>query len=317
MKYHILGNSDLKVSKVCLGTWVMGGDHWGDIKDSECISTIRTAIDCGINFIDTAPAYGVGHAETLVGKAIKGIKDKVIIATKCGIIREGGNFSFNLSRENIKREIEDSLRRLDIEVIDLYQCHWPDPSTPIEATMEILLRLKEEGKIRHIGVSNFERPLLEKALSLAPVVTNQPQYSLLDRRIEKELLPFCNDNKIGTLPYGPLGSGILTGKYKERPQFKQGDARNFFYKYYEENNWNKVQILLKEMKEISEYHRKPLPHVAINWLKQQEGVSSVLVGARNPAQAKENAGALEWDLSRDELNRLTQISDSIWKEIIT
>src|SRR3989304_5656866 len=178
MRYKLLGSSALRVSVVGLGTWVMGGENWGKADDAKSIATIQKAIDSGINLIDTAPAYGNGHAEEIVGKAIKGKRSKVIIATKCGIDRRSG-FEFNLKPEFIRIELENSLKRLNIDVIDLYQCHWPDPSTPVEDSMNELIKMQSQGKIRYIGVSNFDIPLLEKALDTAPVVSIQTHYSLL------------------------------------------------------------------------------------------------------------------------------------------
>ena len=227
MKYRKLGTSDLVVSEVGLGTWVLGGDHWGHAEDEESIAAIHAALDSGINLIDTAPAYGRGHAEEIVGKAIKGRRARVIVATKCGVHRDGKKFSYSPKPDDIRKEIEDSLRRLGLDTIDLYQCHWPDPKTPVEETMREMLKMRDAGKIRHIGVSNFDVPLLERALAVAPVVSLQPHYSLLERKVEQSILPFCREKKIGIISYGTLGSGILTGKYVEPPCFSKGDCRSF------------------------------------------------------------------------------------------
>ena len=306
MRYKTLSKSDLKVSVIGLGTWVMGGENWGKADDTKSIATIHKAIDSGINLIDTAPAYGNGHAEEIVGKAIRGKRSQLIIATKCGIDRRSG-FAFNLKPEFIRMEIENSLKRLNIDAIDLYQCHWPDPSTPVEDSMNELLKMQSQGKIRYIGVSNFDVPLLEKAMETTPLVSVQPHYSLLERDIEKNLLPFCREKNIGVLTYGSIGGGILTGKYKKPQSFGGMDARNFFYAFFKEPYWSKTQNLISEMKEIAEKHRKPLAHIAINWVTQQSGITSALVGARTPEQIEINAGAGEWELSQEELQ---QIQDS-------
>jgi aryl-alcohol dehydrogenase-like predicted oxidoreductase len=314
MRYRKLGNSRLEVSVVGLGTWVLGGDHWGKTDDNQSIATIRKAIDVGINLIDTAPAYGEGHAEEITGRAIKGLREKVVIATKCGVHRVGKEFKFILKPEEIRKELEHSLRRLDIETIDLYQCHWPDPDTPIEDTMAEMLKMKDEGKIRYIGVSNFEVPLLRKAIAAAPVVSLQPHYSLLERKIEKEILPFCREKEVGILAYGSLGSGILTGKYRQPPQFKKGDARSFFYPFYKEPYWSRTQELLAEMRKVADRRGKPNAQVAINWVNQQEGVTSALVGARTPDQSLTNAGAGEWELSKGEVDSITLACDRIFAD---
>ena len=184
----MLGSSTLRVSVVSLGTWVFGGDNWGKVDDNESIATIQKAIELGINLIDTAPIYGDGHAEEIVGKAIKGKRDKVFIATKCGLRKRERTFIHDLSPSQIRKELEHSLSRLNIDSVDLYQCHWPDPKTPIEATLEEMLKMQSEGKINNIGVSNFDQPLLEKALRFAPVVCNQVHYSLLERSVEENHL---------------------------------------------------------------------------------------------------------------------------------
>ena len=301
MEYRLLGKSELSVSVIGLGTWALGGKDWGPIDEGEAITAIQKAIDCGINLIDTAPIYGNGYSEEIVGKAIKACRHRVIIATKCGIHQRGNEIVNDLKPKAIRRELENSLKRMGIEVIDLYQCHWPDPNTPIEDTMGEMLKMKAEGKIRYIGVSNFDTFLLERALKVAPIVSNQVPYSLVNREIERRLLPFCKEQGVGILAYGPLGGGILTGKYKEKPIFKRGDARSFFYTYYEEPHWSRIQMLLKDVEQISVRYSKPISQIAINWIRQQPGISTVLVGARNPKQAEANAAAGTWQLSAEDL----------------
>src|SRR6056297_3297453 len=197
MKYRNLGNSDLEISAVGLGTWAYGDDTFGEVDDRQSIRAIKAAVDSGINLIDTAPAYGAGHAEKVVGQAIEGIRDKVVIATKCGVHREGQKYINDLTPKRIRKEIEDSLRRLNIEQIDLYQIHWPDPDTPLKDSVEELLKLKKEGKFRYLGVSNFGTSLMEKISELTDIVSLQPQYSILERDIEEEILPYIRKNNIG------------------------------------------------------------------------------------------------------------------------
>ena len=313
MQCRKLGTSDLTVSSVGLGTWVLGGDHWGATETEGSIAAIRAAIDAGINLIDTAPAYGIGRAEEIVGKAIKGRRERVIVATKCGVRREGKRFSYSLAPADVRKEVEASLLRLGLDGIDLYQCHWPDPKTPIEDTMGELLRIKGEGKIRCIGVSNFDLPLLEKALAVAPVVSLQPHYSLLERKTEQSILPFCREKQIGIISYRTRGSGILTGKYLEPPCFSKGDCRNFFYLFYKEPYWSRTQSLLQELKKVAKARGVPCAQVAINWARQQDGVTSVLVGARTAEQAIMNAGAGDWTLSKEELDSITTACNRIFE----
>jgi len=312
MKYRKLGSSHMEVSVVSLGTWVLGGDQWGEADDKQSIATIQSAIDLGINLIDTAPAYGLGHAEEIVGKAIKGRRDRIFIASKCGLQKRGKRFVVSLKPHDIRKELEDSLLRMGIETIDLYQCHWPDPNTPIEWTLEEMQRLQSEGKISALGVSNFDVPLLEKASNVAPVTSVQPQYSLLERDVERALLPFCTKRQIGVMTYGSLGGGILTGKYEERPTFKKNDARNYFYRYYREPLWRLVQDLLEEMKKISLENGKPIAQVAINWILERAGVTTAIVGARTPEQVAINADASSWVLPKDDVLRIDQAYQRIF-----
>ncbi len=300
MKYNKFQNTDLKVSAIGLGTWVFGGEFWGGAKEEGCVDVVGVAIDQGVNFIDTAPFYGFGKAENIVGKAIKNKRDKVILATKCGLIRKGKEIIHNLKADSIRTEIEGSLKRLQVEYIDLYQCHWPDPNTSIIETMDVLNQLKEEGKIRYVGVSNFGLDLLEKVTGLADVISLQNQYSLLERGLENGTISYCRDEKIGVIAYGALGGGILSGKYVEPPVWKGADARNFFYKYYKEEKFRKVQEILLELEKIL----RPLNQIALNWVRQQEQVIVTLVGCRNVKQVLENAEAMSWDLSEDELRRI-------------
>jgi len=301
MEHRRLGKSELNVSVIGLGTWAIGGTFWGPTSEAETIAAIQKAIDCGINLIDTAPIYGDGHSEEIIGKAIKGRRQQLVIATKCGARLKGIDLVNDLTPKSIRKEIEISLKRLDTDVIDLYQCHYPDPNTPIEDTMQEMAKMKAEGKIRHIGVSNFDAALLRRAQKVAQIASNQVQYSLVNREIENELIPFCLKQDIGILAYGPMGGGILSGKYKEKPKFEKGDARTFFYNYYEEPHWSKVQALLKDLEQIAARHGKPVSQVALNWARQQPGITSALAGARSPQQAEANAAAGSWQLSSEDL----------------
>jgi aryl-alcohol dehydrogenase-like predicted oxidoreductase len=308
MEYRRLGKSELSISSIGLGAWAIGGKFWGHTDESAAIAAIQKAIDSGINLIDTAPVYGEGHSEKVVGKAIKGRRHQVVVATKCGIYFKGPDLAHDLSPKAIRKELEVSLKLLDTDVIDLYQCHLPDPNTPIEETIGEMAKMKAEGKVRAIGVSNFDAALTKKAQNVALIASNQVQYSLLSRDIESELIPFCLENNIGILAYGPMGGGILTGKYKQKPKFEEGDARTWFYNFYAEPLWSKAQALLKGLEPIAERHGKPVAHVAINWVRQRAGITSALVGARSPEQAEANAAAGNWQLSSEEMSSIEKLA---------
>ena len=227
MHYRSLGKTALKLPVVSFGAWAIGGWMWGGTDDQAAVRALQCAIDEGMNCIDTAPGYGLGHSERIVGEAIAGRREKVIIATKCGLRWDctDGDFFFetefqgkpcaiyrNLTKASIIKECEDSLERMKIDCIDLLQCHWPDPTTPIDETMEALLGLQAAGKIRAFGVSNFTVEMMEACLRTAPIASDQPKYNALEREIEAEVLPFCEKNQISVLAYSPIAQGLLTGK---------------------------------------------------------------------------------------------------------
>jgi aryl-alcohol dehydrogenase-like predicted oxidoreductase len=306
MKYRKLGASDLHVSVVGMGTWAIGNDFWGQVDDEESIRAIQAGLDAGINFVDTAPAYGAGHAEEVVGRAIKGRRDDVVVATKVGIIRTENDFVRNLKPESIRQEVDDSLRRLGVDTIDLYQIHWPDPRTPIAETMGELKKAQEAGKFRHLGVSNFNIKQMDELRQFGQMVSLQPHYSLLKRDIEGKVVQYCRDNSIGIVNYGTLAGGILTGKFREIPELEEGDYRAQFYPWFKEPVWSKVQSLLDVLREIADERGVPVAQVAINWTLQQPGITSSLVGAKNPSQAESNAGAGELELTQAELDRIAE-----------
>lgn len=300
MRYRTLGPDGLAVSIVGIGTWVTGGENWGPVDDRQSLLALDQALAEGINLIDTAPSYGSGHSERLVAKAIKGKRDRVLIATKCGLRKSGNRHEISLKPADIRNDLEGSLTRLRVETVDLYQCHWPDPHTPIEDTMGELIRLQHEGKIRYIGVSNFDQHLLQRALAVAPVISLQAQYSILERSIEKSVLPFCRDVGLGVMAYGALAGGVLSGKYTEPPAFKKNDARSFFYRYYREPQWGHVAAVIEQLSAIARERNKPTAQVALNWVIRQHGVTSAVVGLRSPAQAAVITGAATWELTAEE-----------------
>lgn len=307
MNYHTIGKSNLIISEIILGTWAIGGSHWGKYDEAAAIETIEAAIDNGVTTIDTAPAYGNGHAEKLIGTIIKNKREKVIIATKCGIEPEKG-LSINLSPAFLQLELDNSLKRLNTDYIDLYQCHWPDPKTPIRETMDFLMKKVEEKKIRHIGVSNFRDNEIRESVKFAPIASMQREYSLLDRSVELEIQKTCIEKKIGFIAYGPLGGGVLTGKYKELPSFSSLDARTFFYKYYSAEKWPAIQKMVDTIQTVAREKGCAPEHVAIRWVLSQPGVNGAIVGARTPAQLISNIKACDIVLSEDDLKRLSDVS---------
>ncbi|MFP4021840.1 MAG: aldo/keto reductase, partial [Halanaerobium sp.] len=293
-----------------------GDDTFGEVDDRQSIRAIKAAVDSGINLIDTAPAYGAGHAEKVVGQAIEGIRDKVVIATKCGVHREGQKYVNDLTPKRIRKEIEDSLRRLNIEQIDLYQIHWPDPDTPLKDSVEELLKLKKEGKFKYLGVSNFGVDLMNQITEMTDIISLQPHYSLLRRDIEAEILPYLRENNLGSLTYGTLGGGILSAKYKQRPEFdEEKDNRDGFYPFFKKENWPQTQSLISLLEDIADKYRQTPAQIAINWAIKRPGITTALVGAKNEKQAAENAAAADFDLREEDMSALTQESDKVIKNL--
>ena len=328
MEYRQLGTSDLKLPVISFGAWAIGGWMWGGTDDEVAIRAIRKAIDLGITCIDTAAIYGFGHSEEVVGKAIAGRRDEVIVATKCGLRWEGeeadeGEFFFdstkdgaaieirrNLKADSIKNEVEQSLRRLGIDVIDLYQCHWPDATTPLEETMETLLDLQQEGKIRAIGVSNFAPEIMTECLKHGQIASDQPKYNALEREIEADVLPFCIKHNIGVLAYSPIAQGLLTGKVTLDREFSEGDLRRD-RPWFTRENRQRILDMLDQVRPIAEGHGATLAQVAANWVICQEGITSALVGARNEAQVEENAKAADFWLTDEELATIRNLVEAL------
>jgi len=318
LQYRKLGTSDLQVPTVIFGAWAIGGWLWGGTDDKNAVAAMQRALDLGVNCIDTAAIYGMGHSEKLVGRAIKGRpRDSVIIATKCGLRWEGvepKEDSFetvdnsgrairvikHLAADSIAYECEQSLRRLGTDYIDLYQCHWPDVSTPIEETMGALLELRDQGKIRAIGVSNFDADQMADCLRYAPLASDQPRYGLLSRGVEDSILPFCRRHNVGVVCYSPLEHGILTGKVPAERTFPDDDLRSKL-PWYQPQNRSRVNAALEEIRPIAESHNATLAQITVAWVIAQPGVTAALVGARRPEQVEENVGAADVELSADEL----------------
>lgn len=312
MRYRSLGQSGIQASVVAFGAWAIGGWPWGGTDESNAIAAIHKALDLGMNLIDTAPAYGLGLSEEIVGKALQGRRDKAIIATKCGLVwhTDKGTYYFTeydkpvyryLGPKSIRYEVEQSLKRLRTDYIDLLQTHWQDPTTPIEDTMGELLRLKDEGKIRAIGVSNVTVEQLEAYCRVGPVDSDQELYSMLDRRIEADLLPYCREHNIAVLAYSPLAQGLLTGKVGPEREFPQGDMRRNNLRFSVENRRH-IAAMLDEFRPIADDRGITLTQLVIAWTVAQPGLTHALVGARNPEQVEENAGAGDVELTAEELN---------------
>jgi aryl-alcohol dehydrogenase-like predicted oxidoreductase len=223
-----------------------------------------------------------------------------------GVIRTKDQFIKTLKPEHIYKEIDESLKRLRTDVIDLYQIHWPDPNTPIEDSLEALMKIKEQGKFRYLGVSNFDIPLLEKVREFTEVVSLQPQYSLLKRDIEKEIIPYCRNNDLGVISYGTLAGGILTGKFREIPDFEEGDNRSDFYDFFHEPEWTHVQNLLDVLRDLSDQYNRSVSQIVINWTISQRGITSALVGAKNEEQAQSNAKAAKFVMHKNDYYRIDQ-----------
>jgi len=322
MEKRQLGGSGLEVTAVGLGCWVMGGWMWGGADDEESISAIRRAVELGVNFIDTAPVYGHGHSEELVGQALEGLRDQVVLATKCGLVwppREGRShfvgpdgvpIYHNLEPDSIMQECEDSLRRLKTDVIDVYQCHWPDPGSELADAMEALVKLREQGKIRAIGVSNFSVDQMTAVMEHGRLDSHQPQYNMLDRSIEAEILPFCRENNVGIIAYSPLSRGLLTGKVTMDRQFAEGDHRAGI-KWFQPANRKRVLEFLEKVRPIAEGHGATLAQLAANWVIRQDGVTTAICGARRPEQVEENVKAGEFKLSDSELAKIRTLRDGL------
>ena len=302
MRYKHVGNAGIDISALAVGTWSIGGQQWGDVNEKDSIDAIRAMIDGGVNLVDTAPIYGNGHSEEVVGKALEnGYREKVFLATKFSISNdENGAVINNGSYENAIWECEQSLKRLNTDHIDIYIMHWPDPATPVEVTMRALADLKKSGKIRFIGVSNFDRNLIEEAQKVVRIDFLQPPYSMVEES-QKELLAWCETQGIGTMTYGSLGAGILTGAIRELPDWEENDFRYTFYDYFKNPKFFKIMELLKVMDKIAQVRNKPLAQIAINWSTQKSYVSTAICGVRDPQQAYENCATFDWELTGEEM----------------
>ena len=301
MRYKNFGTTGLKVSEIGAGTWGVGGRGWGGADRNTCISTLRKMVDLGVNLIDTAPAYGSGAVEEVTGEVLRGIRDQLIVSTKCGIKLDGPPGARRVAtKQEVIDGCEASLKRLGTDYIDVLFVHWPDPNTPVEETMTAMNTLKGEGKIRFIGLSNFSIPLLEEARKYAVVDVIQPPFSMVDQSA-KETMRWAHERNIMSMTYASLGAGILSGKIRTLTTFGEGDVRGGFYAFFKEPAFSKVMELMKVIDNISEARNVPQSQIAINWVAQKDFVLTALVGVRTEEHAKENCTAGDWSLSQDEI----------------
>ncbi len=322
MELRQLGKSTVKVTPIAFGAWAIGGWMWGGAEEQAAIRAIRASFDAGITTIDTAPVYGFGKSERLVGQAMEGIsRDKYQILTKYGLNwkTHEGEFHFETtddegkpvqvykcsSRPKVIKECEDSLKRLKTDYIDLLQIHWPDATTPIQETMEAVATLIEQGKVRAAGVCNYSEDQVEEALKTLEIASNQVPYSLINRDIEKGVVPQALRNGMSIIPYSPLQRGILTGKIKPGHRFNEGDTRQG-NKFYKAENVARINTLLQAIKPIADAHGATLAQLVINWTTRQPAMDCVLVGARDETQVKDNVGALSFSLTDSELGTIAE-----------
>jgi aryl-alcohol dehydrogenase-like predicted oxidoreductase len=300
-----LGNSDLELTRIGFGAWAIGGGDWafgwGPQDDADSIEAIHRAIDLGINWIDTAAVYGLGHSEEVVGKALKTASSKPYIFTKSTMVWNEQREITN-SMKHIRREVEESLKRLQVEAIDLYQIHWPKPDEEIEEGWATMAELKKEGKVRWIGVSNFSPSQMERAMKIAPITSNQPPYSMINRSIEPEILPFCGKHNIGVINYAPMHSGLLTGAMtKERVAAFPSDDFRRNAKSYQQPALDRNLKLADLLKQIGSRHGVNAGVVATAWTLEQPAITAAIVGSRSAKQVEGTLAAASFKLSPAEL----------------
>ncbi|MGB9888878.1 MAG: aldo/keto reductase [Anaerolineae bacterium] len=314
MQTRKLGYTDLHLTTVGLGTWAIGGGGWaygwGPQDDADSIRTIQRALDLGINWIDTAAVYGLGHSEEIVGKAIRGRRDQVIIATKCGLVWDEGSTTpyGRLKAWSVRQEVEASLRRLGVDVIDLYQIHWPNPDEDIEEAWATIADLVREGKIRYAGVSNFSVEQMKRIQPIHPIASLQPPYNMLRREIEAEILPFCAANDIGVIVYSPMASGVLMEKFSREwvDSLPEDDWRKKYSGHLREPELSANLALLDGLKAIAARYGRTVSQLAIAWTLRRPEVTAAIVGARRPEQIEQTAPAADWTLPPEVL---TEIDD--------
>jgi aryl-alcohol dehydrogenase-like predicted oxidoreductase len=314
MQTKKLGYTDLELTAVGLGTWAMGGPWeygWGPQDDDEAVAAILAALETGIDWIDTAPAYGLGHSEELIAKALKQKSEKPIIATKCGILwNDKGEKITCLKRESIRAECHASLKRLGVEIIDLYQMHWPDPDEDVEHAWEEMARLCREGKVRYLGVSNFNVEQIQRVQKIHPVASLQPPYSMIRRDVEDELLGYCAQNNIGVVAYSPMQRGLLTGAFSaERLASLPSDDHRRRSREFQEPQFSATLELVEGLKKIAERNGRTCAQLAISWILRRPEVTAAIAGARRPDQIRETAPAADWRLDKKDIEEIERLLD--------
>lgn len=331
MRYKKFAALEESVSQLGLGCWGFSGSSvWDNSDDERTIRVIREAIDRGVNFIDVAPVYGKGHSEEIVGRVLKeGLRQKVLLATKCGLVWKGEEDARNnLKRESIFREVEDSLKRLQTDVIDIYQLHWPDPDTELEETIGAIEELKKQGKIRYFGMTNFSLSDIRRANTITTVNTVQGLYNMLEQnptayhnipleyRTRDEILPYCQEKDIPFLPYSPLFQGLLTGKFRENNNFSDRDVRNANPKLVGPV-YSDFYKIVERLKNLAAEWGHPLNEVAINWLARQKMVGPIIAGATKVEQFCSNCQAMEWELNQEQFdileNTISEMDNALTK----
>jgi aryl-alcohol dehydrogenase-like predicted oxidoreductase len=310
MNTRQLGNSDLYITPIGFGAWAIGGSGWefawGAQDDRESVAAIREALDNGVNWIDTAAVYGLGHSEEVVARALEGMGNRPYVFTKCSMVwAEERKIKHSLKAESIRRECEASLRRLKVDALDLYQVHWPMPEQEIEEGWATMAKLKEEGKVRNIGVSNFDVGQMQRALAIAPITSLQPRYSLIHREVEREILPFAEQGNIGVIAYSPMASGLLTGAMtRERIQQLPADDWRQSNADFQEPLLSRNMRLVRLLRAIGSRHGRSPGEVAVAWILRHPAVTGAIVGARRPGQVRGIVGAAEFWLSPSEAGEI-------------
>jgi aryl-alcohol dehydrogenase-like predicted oxidoreductase len=322
MKYRKFGSSGIDVSAIGLGTWPLGNDFFGAVDENTGIAVIQKALDIGINLIDTSPAYGQAYeAEIAVGKALKGRRDKAVISTKCGVHRVVGVGNYAIPGEYIRclspavvsTELENSLKRLGTDYIDIYFIHWPDLNFGNDGALELLAKWKKEGKIRAGAVSNFNVDQIKNAVAKGGIGGIQPYLNIFARNsVTDGVVPLAAENNLGIMSYGSLGGGILTGAFKDPPKNTDKELRSFFYDFFTEAKWAKCNKVIDTLREIAGARGVSVAEVSINWVLAQKGVTTALIGTTKPENLVKNAAAADWELTSDEL---AKIDDSYKKNL--
>jgi aryl-alcohol dehydrogenase-like predicted oxidoreductase len=313
MEFSKIGNTGIEISRIGLGTWAIGGWMWGGTDEKESIHTIRSAFDHGINLIDTAPVYGFGRSEEIVGKALAegGLRSRTVLATKVGLDWRGSQPLRDASPRRIFKEIEASLKRLRTDVIDIYQVHWPDPATPIEDTAAAMGTLLKQGKIRAIGVSNFSPEQIDRFSKVAPIHTVQPPYNLFERSIENDVLRHCRSQGISTLVYGAICRGLLSGRMNAETIFNGDDLRRTDPKFQPPRYGQYLEVVERLDRFARDNYGKRVIHLALRWVLDQDGVSAALWGARRPDQLDPIGEVMGWRLSLKEREQIVRIVDEV------